>query len=134
VVKLHLDLRAAAPEQERNLAASSPGPNALNSHHALRQHNASTFRQTLERLAARAKRSTVRLTPRCLSCAAKARVPKPTRRDACIVASPAAAQESVGRRAALRACSHEGLQPRTEAGPRQLQAHVGWRVVRWLPR
>jgi hypothetical protein len=24
---------------------------------------------------------------------------------------------------------HEGLQPRTEAGPRQLQALVGWRVA-----
>jgi hypothetical protein len=58
--------------------------------------------------AALPRERTVHPTPQCLSCAAKARVLKPTRRDACIVAPPVAAQESVGRRAALRACFTRG--------------------------
>src|ERR1044071_1122550 len=39
-----------------------------------------------------------------LSCAAPARVPKPTRRDACTFAPRTAAREDVGRRAAPHSC------------------------------
>ena len=72
--------------------------------------------------------SFVGLTAQRFTCAARARVPKPTRRSACMYVSRA--MQAARRREILIRTSRLGR--RTEAGPRQVLARVRRRALRFI--